>query len=83
MGNTNPNQPPRSVDEVLGTSRIPNDFVGFLLDRYRVTDANGAALINKQYKGGGIHSFLGCLTDELAPVPGLAGPTLLGVDQDG
>ena len=47
-----------------------------------MTDANGEALYTEQQKSGGIHAFLGRLTVEATPVPGLGGLTLLGVNQD-
>ena len=46
-----------------------------------MTGANGEALTTKICKGGGIHNFLGRLTSEAAPVPGLAGLTLLRVNR--
>ena len=59
--------------EVLGTSRLPDDFF----------DADGSSLLMELLKGGGVKAFLGRLTAEAAPFPGLSGISLLGVDQDG
>ena len=47
-----------------------------------MTDADGGSLPNKIRKGGGIHNFLGRLTAEAIPVPGLAELALLGFDWD-
>ena len=83
MGDPGAPRPPRSVAEFLGTGRLPDNFVGVLSARFQVTDDNGGLLPIKLRKGGGIHNFLGCLTAEVAPVPGLAGLMLLGVERDG
>ena len=40
-------------------------------------------LLTDHQKGGGLHAFLGRLTAEAAPVPGLAELMLLGVDREG
>ena len=74
---------PRSVAEVLETGRLPDNFVGALSARFRVTSLDGTPLSTDLRKGGGLHAFLGRLTAEAAPVPGLAELTLLGVDRDG
>ena len=76
-------RPPRLVAEVLETGRLPDNFVGALLARFRVTSLDGTPLSADLRKGGGLHAFLGRLTAEAAAVPGLAELTLLGVDQDG
>ena len=83
MGNTKPDQPPWLVAKVLSTSRPPKNCVGVLLDRFQVMDADGAALILEQMKGGGINSFLGNFTAEADTVPYLIVLTLLGVDRNG
>ena len=48
-----------------------------------MTSLDWTPLSTDLQKGGGLHAFLGRLTAEAAPVPGLAELTLLGVDQDG
>ena len=48
-----------------------------------MTSLDGTPFSTDLRKGGGLHAFLGRLTAEVAPVPGLAELTLLGVDQDG
>ena len=48
-----------------------------------MTSLDGTPLSTDLRKGGGLHAFLGRLTAETAPVPGLADLTLLGVDRDG
>ena len=83
MGKYRPTQPPRLVARVLGTGQLPNNLVGVLLEWFQVTDADGASLPIELRKGGWIHAFLGRLTAEADPVPGLAGITLLGVDRNG
>ena len=83
MGDTAPTPLPWLVAEILGTSRLHDNFVGALLDCLRVTDANGETLSTEQQKSGGIPAFLGILTAEADPVPGLGGFTLLGVNPDG
>ena len=76
-------RPPRSVAEVLETGRLPESFVGALSARFRLTSPNGTPLLTDLRKGGGLHAFLGHLSDEVAPVPGLAELMILGVDRDG
>ena len=83
IGDLAPPRPPRSVAKVLRTGRLPYDFFRALSAWFRVTDADRGSLPTKLRKGGGIHNFLGCLTAEVAPVPGLAGLMLLGVERDG
>ena len=46
-------------------------------------ESGGGSLPTELWKGWGVHAFLGSLTDDSSPVPGLTGLTLLGVDQDG
>ena len=69
--------------EVLRTGRFPNGFVGDISARLRLSSSDGTPLTNNLQKGGGLHAFLGRLTAEAAPVPGLAEITLLGVDRYG
>ena len=69
------------VAEVLRTGRLPNNLVGVLSSRLRVTDADGGFLPTELRREGGIHTFLGHLTAEEAPLPGLAGLTLIGVER--
>ena len=69
--------------EVLRTGRLPNNLVGVLSARLRVTDADGGFLPTELRREGGIHTFLGHLTAEAAPFPGLVGLTLIGVDRAG
>ena len=75
-------QPPRSLAEVLGTGRLPVDFIKALSARFCLTVPNETPLLTNLRKGGGVHTFLVCLTAEAAPVPGLADLMLLGVEQD-
>ena len=82
MGDLGPPRPPRSVAEVLGTGQPPDDFFVVLSAWFRVTDADGASLPTDIRKGGGFHAFLERLTAETAPVPGLVGLTILGVNRD-
>ena len=77
MGNTETTRPPWSVAEVLRTGRLPENFIGVLLARFLVMEANRAFLATELWKGGGIHAFLGSLTAEASAVPSLAGLTLL------
>ena len=44
MDDTAPTPLPWLVAEILGNGRLHNNFVGALLDRLRVTGANGEAL---------------------------------------
>ena len=76
-------QPPWLVAEVLKTGRLPDSFVRALSARFELTGPDGTPLSTDLQKGGGIHAFLGRLTAEAAPFPGLAELTLLGVDRDG
>ena len=69
--------------EVLGTGRLPNNVFGVLSAQFRVTDADRGSPPIELQEGWGIHAFLGRITTEAAPVPGLAGITLLGVYRDG
>ena len=75
-------RPPQSVAEVLGSCLLPVDFVRALSARFRLTGPNGTPLSTDLWKGR-VHTFLGRLTAEAAPVLGLAERTLLGVDRDG
>ena len=74
---------PRSVAEVLGTGRLPDNFFGVLSAHFRVVDTYGASPPLELCKLGGFHAFLGRITAEATPVPGLAGLALLGADRDG
>ena len=76
-------RPPWSVVDVLKTGRLPDNFVGAMSARFRLTGPDGTPLSTDLRKGGEAHVFLGRLTAEAAPVLGLAELTLLGVDQDG
>ena len=80
MGDTDTTPLPQLVAKVLGTVRIPDDFVGILLDRFQLTDVNEGPLYTNQHKGGGIHAFFGRLNEEAEPVFGLAVLKLFGVD---
>ena len=82
MGDHAPTPPPWSVTEVIRTVRLPVYIFGDLSDRFQVTNAEGETLSTELRKGGGIHAFLGRLTVEADPSPGLAHLTLLAVKQD-
>ena len=83
MANPGHRRPPWLVAEVLGTVRLPNDFVGEISALLRLTGSDGNPLSTKLRKGGGLHAFLGCLTSEAPPVPGITELTLLRVDRYG
>ena len=46
-------RPPRFVAKVLVTSRLPDNFVGALSARFRVTSLDGTPLLTDLRKGGG------------------------------
>ena len=71
------------MDEVLGTARLPIDFVRVLSAQFILTGCDGTHLSTDLRKVGGLHAFLFRLTAGAAPVPGLAELALLGFDQDG
>ena len=79
MGNLDPPQPLRSVKEVRGTSGLPDEIVGYLSARLRVTREGGRPLSSERRAGRGVHAFLGHLASGADPVPGLECLTLLGV----
>ena len=83
MVNPGRRRPPWLVAEVLRTVRPLIDFVKALSDRFRLTCLDRTPLLTNLRKGGGVHTFLGRLMSEVAPVPGLTELTLLGVDQNG
>ena len=83
MGDPAPTPPPRSMAKVLGTCRLPDNFIGDLSDWFRVTDADGGVLLTEQRKGGATHAFLGRLATEAAPALSLAHLALLTVNWDG
>ena len=66
----------------MGPANSPEIF-RILSAWFLVTNAVEASLPTEIQKGGGIHTFLGRLNSEAALVHGLAGLTVLGVDQDG
>ena len=67
---------------VLRTNRLPDNFVGALSSRFRVTDADEGSLPTELRKGGVIHALLCRLMSVTVPGPGLAELTLLEVDQN-
>ena len=71
------------MTEVLGTGRLPENLAGDLSDQSRLTGSNGASLLNDLRKEGVPHAFLGRLTAEEVPVPGIMEFTILGVYLDG
>ena len=82
---TNPRRPwpPRSVAEVLRTGRIPNNSIGDLLARFRLTGPDDAPLPTDLWKGRDLRGFLGRLTSEAFLFLRLAELTLLGVKNPG
>ena len=82
MGAPDPPCPPRSVGDVLGTGRLPDDLVGELLDRFSVTREKGGPLSAELRSGQGLHSFLGHIASGVYPSPGLEYLALLGDDRD-
>ena len=65
-----------------GPADSPDDFVGALSALLRLSGPDGAPLPTDLQKGGGLHAFLGRLTDDAVPVLGLAEIMLLGVDRE-
>ena len=82
MSNPRRRRPPRLVAEVLSTGRLPNTFAGVMLSRFGLTYHDGTPLSTDLRKGGGIHAFLGRLTYEVAPAPGISELTVLRFDRD-
>ena len=83
MGAPDPSQPPRLVGEVLGTGRIPDDLVGALLARFRITWQEGGLISEELSPRRGIHAFLGHLASGVDPTLGLERLNLLGAERDG
>ena len=83
MGVPDPHWLPRSVGEVIGTGRLPNNLVRALSARFIVTREDGGLLSSYLSSGQGIHAFLGHLTSRVDPDPGLDLLALIGVDRDG
>ena len=82
MGNSLIPQPPLLVEEVLGTGRLPDNFVGALSIRFRVTDKEGGTLLLNLRSGQGLHTYLGILAARLESAPGMECLALLTVDYD-
>ena len=83
MGDPKPLRLPRLVGEVLRTGQLPDDLVGALEDRFRVTVEEGGYLSSEILTGRGLHAFLGHLASGVEPYPGLERLYLLGVDREG
>ena len=83
IGDPNALWSPRSVREVLGTRRLPNEIVGALVAWFRVTQEDGGALSSELRAGQGIHVFFGHLASGMDLFPGLERLNLLGFDQYG
>ena len=62
MGDPTSTPPPRSVAEILGTGRLPDDFARALSARFRAINSEGGALGTELRKGGEIHALLGHIT---------------------
>ena len=71
----------RLVLKVLGTGQIPNNFLGDMLVRFRVTDKEVRSLLSELRSGQGIHAYLGLLADRMDSAPGMERFSLLIFDQ--
>ena len=83
MGASKPPKPPQLVGGVLRTGRLPDNLVGALLARFRVTGEEGGGLYSEIRSGIGIYTLLWNLDSKVDPAPGMEHLALLGVDRDG
>ena len=77
----NSSQPPQSVVEVPGTSRLPNALTKILASCFGMIHEDGGTLLTEKRAVRGLHYFLAHLTSGVDTVPILE--RLLGFDQDG
>ena len=82
MGDTSPPLPPWSLSEVLGTGRLPDNFVGDLSAQFLVTNAKVEALSKEFSSCRRLHVLLRILSAKVAPSPVLEHFNLLAVDRD-
>ena len=83
MVEPDPPRPPRSVGEVLGSGRFPDDLVNALSARFRVVREDSGSLTTEKRSDRGVHAFLVHLASRVDPVPGFEQVALLQVDPDG
>ena len=83
MVDLDPPPPPRSVGEVLGTGRLPDNIVAELLAWFQGTKEDGGTLYLEKRSVRGVNSFLAHLASGVDPVPGFDRVGLLQVDPDG
>ena len=77
-----PHRPLRSVGEVLGTGRLPRDFVEALSVRFRITREEAGPLSTEEKSIRGVHSFLAHFTSRVDLVPGFERVALMQVYLD-
>ena len=61
----------RSLGDMLGTSRPPDELVGSLSDQFRVTREEWGALLSELRSGRGLHAFFSYFASGVDPSPGL------------
>ena len=80
MGDPPSHPPHRLVAKVLGTVRLPDNFIGALSAQFRVTNVESEALFAELRYGRGLHAFLGILATYLDQSSNLERFALLPVD---
>ena len=83
MGNPFPPHMHQLVGGILWTSRLPDNFVGALLARFRVTYKEGRSLSLDLCSGWGLYAYLGILAAGVDSAPGMDSLSLIVVDQYG
>ena len=83
MVKLDPHPPPWSVEEVLGTARLPGSLVAALSAWLQVRKEDGGPLSPEKRSGQGMHSFLSHLASRVEPVPGFERLALFLVNLDG